>query len=975
MKKRAPKILLYLIVAGICIILMPLAAKGHEKNVLRDIHVNKTDEYLDILLLLKKKPHFTFDKKVPRGRELIIHNTQISPRFEQRVLTGEGKFVEVDTAQGPDLRIIIKCGHVIRGVDYAWLKEKNILLLRLKAPKPDQKPKPVSDSPVDIKKIRFGVKKRFTRTVFELTDKPQWGIFCKDRLIVHLYNCRNLPTKKRYGPLRRIKGMWLKPEGRDLNILVNPSVTLDDVKVFWLDMGNRLVVDIYENPVSLASLNIKLPPDFGKPLAVAKVVPLEDKEGNDSPAKPDKAFVPIENPIPLKEKPKKPIVVKKIERQGQVQQSLPGNTKPRISPQEELFYGRIVASENFKEYQKGIELIDQFIAKFPNSALVEDLTFLKGHFYFQLLDGRSKTALQKTLQCFQAAINKYPNSKKVPLAYLKMAQACRIAGNYYDAVSYLNLLLERFHDETILPNIYLERGRVYTKIHFPDKAFQDFNTVVKKYPYSSQCNEARYGIAKYLHNKGLYEEADRWFRKILDNDSEFPIRTPEFFLVRGKNYLYLKKYGKARELFFKAINIGDAGESTEEILTRIGDTYLYQENKELAKKVYTYVVTHFPSGEGVSIAELRLADLSSKIEAFKKLHERYQDAPIGELALLKLANVYYRNKVYNKALETLEQVVLKPPKDEGGKAARALFLRTCERAFQEYSREKEFEKLVSLYTKYEEILHKNLSPSSQLLLAEAYNELEQPDKAIKAFKAINEKDLYDTQVARYVVGLAKAYDEAGKPEKAIKFLLTNIGKIKDKNIKARVSLYLADLYRRQSQFDNALKLYEKIAQSGILSAQKKELAGVYFHMGRIYNSKRRPDNAANALKQAISILDKETQDEEMRVSALIELSKSYRYKGDMSKAVALVEKVLKQGYGPDRPQYWDLKFLLAESYMSQGKVSKAETIYKEISDEGPERLQSRAQMRLGAISLDRELKKLSYWSESKGRSNNGVVSR
>ncbi len=371
---------------------------------------------------------------------------------------------------------------------------------------------------------------------------------------------------------------------------------------------------------------------------------------------------------------------------------------------------------------------------------------------------------------------------------------------------------------------------------------------------------------------------------------------------------------------------------------------------------------------------MRLADLSSKIEAFKKIHERYDNTPIGDLALLKLANVYYKNMAYQKAMETLEKIVLKPIKDEGGKAARSLFMRSCERAFQEYYKSHEVEKLINLYEKYQELLYENLSPSAQLMLANAYTEVNQPDKAIGAFESINRNDLSQNEVSQYVVGLARAYDEAGEPLRAIKFLESNISRIKKKDVRTQISLFLAELYRKELHLDKALKIYEELTRNGLVN-DKKELAKVYLYMGEIYNKRQKHEAAMTVLDKSISILEKEKVNQEMKVAALIELSKSYRYMGNASKAVAITEQILGSGYDPGRPKYWELKFFLAETYLSLGKISKAETIYREISDEGPASLQQRAQMRLGSINLDRQLSRLSDWSNSRRRNKSNVASR
>ena len=65
------------------------------------------------------------------------------------------------------------------------------------------------------------------------------------------------------------------------------------------------------------------------------------------------------------------------------------------------------------------------------------------------------------------------------------------------------------------------------------------------------------------------------------------------------------------------------------------------------------------------------------------------------------------------------------------------------------------------------------------------------------------------------------------------------------------------------------------------------------------------------------------------------------------------------GYGADRSDYWDSRFHLALSYLNIGESLKAEPLLNEVSEGGDEVLQQKAQLRIGSLSLEKQLKRLS----------------
>ncbi len=582
-----------------------------------------------------------------------------------------------------------------------------------------------------------------------------------------------------------------------------------------------------------------------------------------------------------------------------------------------------------------------------------------------LMEQERAIGYQRVVRAYQEAVDKYPGSTRVPEAYLKMAKATRMGGDYYAAMSFINLLLEKYSSKELLPAIYLERAYNYKEINLPDKAFEDFKTIVQKFPQSPLVHEARMGVAAYLHQRGLYEEAERWLARISEENPVFPLEHPEYYLLRAKNYIYLKRFQQARELFFQALNMTNAGESPDLILTRIADTYWYEGRIPEAKSVYTYVAAHHPGSEGASIAQLRLAEITSGVEAFKELHEKYRDRPIGELALLKLANLYYKNKDYGGVLECLRELVLRPADDQTERAARTLFRRAAEAAIREAAEQGEYQDMVDLFESHKEFLQDELAPEIRLLLVKSYLALGRYAEGLKILEKIAPSDLPPTMRPEYYLAHARCLKGIGKVREALDFLKEYAGKAGSAKMKTKMEMFLADLYWEMAQKGQALTLYSRlVGKEDLLGpAERKRL---HFRLGKLLNAKLKPKQARKHLQKAMLLAKQGEAEDSTYGTLMMELARSYSLEGNLEKAIEVLEKAIGGGIRPDNELYWDINYKLAEYYYSLGKEERAVSLYRRISEEGPSHLQLLVQMRLGSINLNKQLKRLQYWSELDG---------
>jgi FimV-like protein len=652
----------------------------------------------------------------------------------------------------------------------------------------------------------------------------------------------------------------------------------------------------------------------------------------------------------------------KVPQQSQAQPKRPDF---ELSSEEAVHYGRILEARNFKDYDRGNALIEDFMEKYPGSTLLRKLAFLRGDFLFFLLQSGHKELLADLEEAYRSAIEAYGNANEVPRAYLNLARAYRSAGKTHQAADFLNILIGRYRDDKILPIALLERGRIHLNGSSPEMGFKDFQEILQSFPDAPQVAEARYGIARYLHDKGIYDRAENWLKEIEVATPHFYWDHPEYLSLRAQNYLYLKMYDLAREQYFKALNVGAQQVTDDLLLTHIADTYFHESDEEAAKVFYTFVTEGFPATEGFSIAQLRLGEFSSGVTAFKTVQENNVGKPIAELALLKMATVYYEKGKHAKAMESIKDLVAMPANNEIRTAARQVFYKAAESELKGRYEAEKYGDMVTLYHENKAILAGKISPNVQFLLAKAIYRMQDYAAAIAAFRRVDPYDLDADGRGNYFSLLAALYRKVGDNEKAVRLLEKN----KDANIPTkdaqRLRLLLADIHLEDGRRKEAYAVYESLAKKAdVLS--KPEKARVHYSIGRILNTQELHGDAVSSLKRSVAILEEEgDQDQkDLYLEALAELGESYRGEGNKEQAIQVFKKAFDAGYSPEKEGYWDLKYKLAESYLETGKIARAEKVLREILEEGDEDLQPMAQIKVGSIELRKQLGRLSVWRQS-----------
>jgi tetratricopeptide (TPR) repeat protein len=134
-------------------------------------------------------------------------------------------------------------------------------------------------------------------------------------------------------------------------------------------------------------------------------------------------------------------------------------------------------------------------------------------------------------------------------------------------------------------------------------------------------------------------------------------------------------------------------------------------------------------------------------------------------------------------------------------------------------------------------------------------------------------------------------------------------------------------------------------------------------LGEILNGEGDYAKGRGWLEKAADLTETDPACADLHAGVLAATGDGYIGEKRPKEAIRFYEKAIKAGYGPERSGYWGIKFRVAEAHLSLGERTLARQIFREIQEEGEADLQSRVQLKLGAMDLEDQLMRLSAWDK------------
>lgn len=427
---------------------------------------------------------------------------------------------------------------------------------------------------------------------------------------------------------------------------------------------------------------------------------------------------------------------------------------------------------DLKNYNDAAGFYGDCANQFPDSKLAEDCRFKEG------IARQKGKRYELAAQAFDRFLHDFPKSAKAPQALFNRSLAQKITQDYPAALEGFTAFAKQNPKSPIAPQALIHAATAAYRLDRPSQSVKLLTQVIQSYPESSSLPYA-------LYRRGYLQLAIGDYDPALKDCYEF-----------------LRRFGNSSDI-----------------------------NRKQAADIHLWLGDYF--------ANRGKFDTASSF--FRKLYQDNPDSPNAPQALYETAKTAYRQALANhrdrdeglkKAKELIATLTLKYPDAPARIRAQAYFLRgDISSIFGDFSHAAEwFAKSASLVPK-SELYYAALGRQGECnyaMVAHAENPQKAYHDALKLFqqviKGINVPQRF-VEMARYRA--AKIYEKLDDIERARDnyyqiFYAYQVDranfKLTDWYYFSRAGFDLARLYRNEKEYSAAIKIYQRLAKSGIPTA-------------------------------------------------------------------------------------------------------------------------------------------------------------
>jgi TolA-binding protein len=314
------------------------------------------------------------------------------------------------------------------------------------------------------------------------------------------------------------------------------------------------------------------------------------------------------------------------------------------------------------DYNKAINTYSQILKEYPDSFYSDyvqyqlGLAMLKGYNY----DG--------AILAFQSLKNNYPNSKLLDEATYSLGLTYFQREDYSSSSQVLTKFQKEFTDSNLKPQaMYLLATSLYNLGQFSE-AIEVFKDIIKQYSQDTELiQKVEYEIADCYYQMGQEKEAMNRF-KLLRSKYPDSNLTAEVMWWLGEYYYRHNDHVLARRYFSSLIQDFPKSNLVPSAYYALASTYenegLYSEAIDNFRKVVDADKSDLAATAAVAIADIyaRQNKFESAIRAYQDAGRKY--ANLVHLINPKIADIYYKNSDYEKALIFYRQSLNEVPARE-----------------------------------------------------------------------------------------------------------------------------------------------------------------------------------------------------------------------------------------------------------------------------------------------------------------------
>ncbi len=407
-------------------------------------------------------------------------------------------------------------------------------------------------------------------------------------------------------------------------------------------------------------------------------------------------------------------------------------------------------------------------------------------------------------------------SKSVDLA-VKAGALCQIGDIYQDTGDYLKAeevyerILKQFPDSSFADYALYQTGLSQLKRLDYTSAIASFQLLLKNYPQSKFLEDANYSLGAtyfYKQDYGLCSEILTKFQ----NELKGSRLSGQALFILGESFLNSGKVDEALGIFKDILRqYPQEGELMQKAEYEIADCYYKSGQEKEAARRFNILRAKYPDSKitpaiiwWLGQYHYRLNDLSLARRYFISLTKDFPDNSLTPDAFYALGLVFRDEDNLEQAVDSFKMAI----KFAQGKLKAEAALSVADIYFQQGRAEEALGEYRQFLRTYPDLGFLAFSR-----IAKCYYKLLDYEQAKlfyqKALESIDIKDSSDIQFS-----LAEVCEAKDEPDEAITVYL-KLADIHNDNTQLSIHALLraAKIYEDKDDFKNALKIYEKIAQS------------------------------------------------------------------------------------------------------------------------------------------------------------------
>ncbi len=416
-----------------------------------------------------------------------------------------------------------------------------------------------------------------------------------------------------------------------------------------------------------------------------------------------------------------------------------------------------------QNWPRAITNLTHLIKISPAGRYTERAYFLLANAYEKLHSQSTEEHFDEIKKHYDDASYRFPASEYMPEAYLGIGNIYFKIGNYYEALAYYNLVAKKAKGSGLAARALMQKIAIMLKAERKKEALAisaDLEGLVSRLPDTPLRTEAKILRAKMLYEFNRYRQSLNILSELLRVDPQNIYQHPIISLYLGYNYYQLEDNAGARENLLRFYNSFPDQEMNDLVLTQIGDTYRNEGRIKEATRFYQLVLKRYPKTEGAVISKIRLAELQEEqklvvanpivpsvsildedmalaADFYKEiindpLNDK-NETPLTQLALLKLAIIYQKEKKYTKSLEHLKTLFVKYPRTKLKKEGQRALAETLDAMFKEDQQAKRYTNIINFYLAEKELVWAANSPELFVSVARAFGHQNFEDTATELF--------------------------------------------------------------------------------------------------------------------------------------------------------------------------------------------------------------------------------------------------